>query len=42
MKEARRGMVGGRLMHEVRYDDTKTIPRFRIITMMLVLTGLSS
>ena len=42
VKEAHRGMVWGRLMHEMRYDDTKIIPCFWIITMMLVLIGLST
>ena len=42
MEEAHNGMVWGRLMRAARYDDTKTTPRFWIITMMLVLVGLST
>jgi UDP-N-acetylmuramyl pentapeptide phosphotransferase/UDP-N-acetylglucosamine-1-phosphate transferase len=42
MKEAHGGMVRGRLMRAARYADTKTILRFWIITMMLVLIGLST
>ena len=42
MREAHGGMVWGRLMRNARYDDTKTYLRFWIITMMLVLVGLST
>ena len=42
MTEAHGGLVRGRLMRLARYADTKTNPRFWIITMMLVLVGLST
>ena len=42
MKEAHCGLIWGRLMRNARYDDTKIYPRFWIITMMLVLVGLST
>ena len=40
--EARDGLIWGRLMRFARYDDTKINPCFWIITMMLVLIGLST
>ena len=42
MREAHVGLVRGRLMRAARYADTTTNPCFWIITMMLVLVGLST
>jgi UDP-N-acetylmuramyl pentapeptide phosphotransferase/UDP-N-acetylglucosamine-1-phosphate transferase len=42
MKEARNGMVWGRVMRAARRPTPETIPGFWIITMMLVLVGLST
>ena len=42
MREAHDRLAWGRLMRCARYDDTKTNLRFWIITMMLVLVGLST
>jgi UDP-N-acetylmuramyl pentapeptide phosphotransferase/UDP-N-acetylglucosamine-1-phosphate transferase len=42
MQEAHGGLVRGRLMREARYADTTTNLRFWIITMMLMLVGLST
>jgi hypothetical protein len=42
MDEAHGGLVRGRLMRAARDADTTTNPRFWIITMMLVLVGLST
>jgi len=42
MREAHDGLVRGKLMRPARYADTTTSPCFWIITMMLVLVGLST
>jgi UDP-N-acetylmuramyl pentapeptide phosphotransferase/UDP-N-acetylglucosamine-1-phosphate transferase len=42
MRKAHYGLVWRRLMRFAHYDDTKTNQRFWIITMMLVLVGLST
>jgi UDP-N-acetylmuramyl pentapeptide phosphotransferase/UDP-N-acetylglucosamine-1-phosphate transferase len=42
MQEAHSGMVWGRVMRAARMPTPETIPWFWIITMMLVLLGLST
>jgi|KBSMisStandDraft_5_1062788.scaffolds.fasta_scaffold178021_3 UDP-N-acetylmuramyl pentapeptide phosphotransferase/UDP-N-acetylglucosamine-1-phosphate transferase len=42
MKEAHTGMIWGRVMRAARVPTPEIIPGFWIITMMLVLVGLST